>query len=383
VPEIVIDARAVVAHRSGIGNYVEALIDHMVPLAPDVTFSLLCAPELRRPLAQGAPNVRRLTFPGETKSVKTVFSMGRAHPCAEAALYHSPADLIPLGLKAPYVVTIHDLMWVEARELASRFLPVRVANGIWYTWNIGRAVRGARRIISISQATADAIARIYPDVAHKVRVVRHGVDHERFDPKRVGPRSLIDDLVPPGCSYSMCVGQGSPYKNHARMLRAFVKAMQGRKEDHKLVLVRRFSRVDSEMSELLADPEVMRYVVPVTHVSDEQLLALYGHATMLLFASLYEGFGMPALEAMNLGLPVLGSSTPAVAEVVGDAALKPDPRDEDAIAAAISRLQGDAALRSTLREAGMARAKDFTWERAARETLAVYREAIELREAHA
>ncbi len=376
MPEIVIDARSVVAHRSGIGNYVEALVEHMVPAAPDLTFTIVSMPGLERTLAAGAPNVRRLTFPGETKSVKTVFSLGRAHPFADAALYHSPADLVPLGLRAPYVVTIHDLMWIEARALASGFLPVRLANGAWYTWNIGRAVRGSRRIIAISEATRDAIARIYPAAADKVRVVRHGVDHERFDRAHVGPRSLIDDIVPPGTSYSVCVGQGSPYKNHARMLRAFVKAMQGRSEPHKLVLVRRFSRVDAEMRALLSDPEVMRYVVPVSHVSDEKLLALYGHATMLLFASLYEGFGMPALEAMNLGLPVLGSSTPAVAEVVGEAALKPDPRDEDAIAAAMKQLVDDAALRERLRELGMQRAKQFTWERAAKETLAVYREAL-------
>lgn len=376
VPEVVIDTRAVVAHRSGIGNYVEALVEHMVPLAPDLDFLLVTTPGLPRELAGGAPNVKRLPFSGETKSVKTVFSLGRAHPFEEAALYHSPADLIPLGLRAPYVVTIHDLMWIEARELAARFLPVRVANGAWYTWNIGRAVRGARRIISISEATADAIRRVYPAEADKVRVVRHGVDRERFDRRKVGPRSLIDDIVPPGVAYSMCVGQGSPYKNHARMLRAFVRAVQGRKEPHKLVLVRRFARVDSEMKQLLSNPEVMRHVVPVEHVSDERLLALYGHATMLLFASLYEGFGMPALEAMNLGLPVLGSSAAAVAEVVGDAALTPDPRDEDAIARDIARLFDDAALRESLRERGLERARQFTWERAARDTLAVYREAM-------
>ncbi len=375
--QIVLDARSVVKHKSGIGNYVEALVRHMVPLAPELEFLLLRTPESKRPLAPDAPNVQELSFPGETKSVKTVFSLGRAHPFADAGLYHSPADLVPLGLRAPFVVTIHDLMWIEARRLASAFIPVRAANGAWYTWNIGRSIRGARRIISISEATRTAIGRIFPEHVHKVRVVRHGVDHERFDPARVGPRKVVDDLVPPDCTYSLCVGQGSPYKNHARIVRAFVRAQEGvQRQHHKLVLVRRFSRVDAEMQRLLSDDEVRKHVIVVPHVTDEQLLALYGHARMLLFCSLYEGFGMPALEAMSLGLPVVASSAEAVAEVTGDAALRPDPKDEVAIAAAIRQLSSDDALRARLRDAGLARAREFTWANAAEQTLAVYREAL-------
>ncbi len=376
-PSIVIDARSVVAHRSGIGNYVEALVHHLVPAAPELDFLLLRAPG-SPPLVEGHSNVRELAFPGETKSVKTVFSLGRAHPCADAALYHSPADLVPLGLAAPFVVTIHDLMWIEARRLASAFLPVRWANGAWYTWNIGRAVRGARRVVAISEATRRAIERVYPEHAHKVRVVHHGVDRARFDPARARERAFIDDLVPPRTSYSLCVGQGSPYKNHPRILRAFVRAV-GNREDHKLVLVRRFSRVDDEMNRLLQQPEVRRVVIVLSHVTDAQLITLYRHARMLLFASLYEGFGMPALEAMSVGLPVVGSSAEAVREVTGDAALHPDPKDEEAIAQAIRDLDGRADLREHIMQAGLRRVAEFSWQRCAEQTLGVYREALAAR----
>lgn len=372
--QLVIDARSVVAHRSGIGNYVEALVRHLVPSAPDLRFLLLRGPGLP-PLSED-PRVEELVFPGETKSVKTVFSLGRAHSFESAALYHSPADLIPLGLRSPWVVTIHDLMWIEARRLAAAFLPVRLANGAWYTWNIGRSIRGARRIISISEATKHAIERVYPEHAHKVRVVHHGVDRERFDLQRARERSFIDDIVPPGCSYSLCVGQGSPYKNHPRIVRAFVRAV-GERSDHKLVLVRRFSRVDGEMNRLLERPEVKRVVVEVPHVSDEKLITLYRHARMLLFASLYEGFGMPALEAMSVGLPVVASSAEAVLEVTADAALHPDPTDEESIAQAIRALDEDADLRHRMVEAGFRRAAEFSWQRCAEETLAVYREAMD------
>lgn len=372
---IVIDARSVVARQSGIGNYVDALVRHMVPLATDMSFVILRHPDVSRPIVAGE-RVEELAFRGETKSVDTVFRLGRAHPFADCDLYHSPADLVPLGIRCPWVVTIHDLMWIEARRLASAFLPVRVANGIWYTLNIRRSVAGARRVIAISQATADAIGRVFPSAAAKTSVIHHGLDHERYSAERAGPRSVLDSIVPPDVRYSLVVGQGSPYKNHVGMLRAFVEAMRDRPR-HKLVLVRRFSRVDREMNRLMARPEVRDKVISVPFVPADILLALYRHARMLLFASLYEGFGLPALEAMSLGTPVLASTAPAVREVTGDGALHAIPDDHRDLVDKMRRLDDDEELRRQLVEAGKRRALEFSWERAARCTLEVYRAAMQ------
>jgi glycosyltransferase involved in cell wall biosynthesis len=372
---VVIDARSVVARQSGIGNYVDALVRHMVPLATDMRFVILRHPDATAPIVR-SERVEELHFRGETKSVDTVFRLGRAHSFAGCDLYHSPADLVPLGIRCPWVVTIHDLMWLEARKLASAFLPVRVANGIWYTLNIRRSVAGARRVIAISQATADAIQRVFPAAASKTTVVHHGLDHERYAPGNAGPRSVLDSIVPPGVRYSLIVGQGSPYKNHVGMVRAFVEAMRDR-PDHKLVLVRRFSRIDRGMNQLMARPEVQGKVISVPFVPADILLALYRHARMLLFASHYEGFGLPALEAMSLGTPVLASTAAAVREVTGSGALHAIPDDHRDLVDKITRLDDDEELRQQLIDAGQRRAADFSWERAARATLDVYRAAIE------
>jgi glycosyltransferase involved in cell wall biosynthesis len=374
VPRIVIDARSVSDKKSGIGNTTEALIRHLVPLAEDMDFTLLRHPSAKRPLIEH-PRVRELVHRGETKSVHTVLGRGLARRLGACDLYHSPADIVPIGLSCPYVVTLHDLMWVEAPELASAFLPVRVVNGLWYRANFARSARGAERIIAISRATADAIQRVYPRQATKVRVVHHGIEPERYSRDKAGPRSLLDEILPSGARFSLVVGQGSPYKNQPAMIRAFAQAM-GNRTDHKLVLVRRFSRVDREMKELLRRPDVARVVVPVSHVTDEILFALYRHARMLLFVSRYEGFGLPALEAMAFGLPVLGSTSPAVLEVTGDAALHADPESERDIVDKIRRLDEDEPLRQRLIAAGTARVREFTWERAARQTLDVYREVL-------
>jgi len=373
VLRIVIDARSISSRKSGIGNALEALLRHMVPLADDMRFLLLKNPQRREPLVEHE-RVEELCFPGETKTLTTIFALGLAHRFGNFDLFHSPADLVPIGLGCPWVVTIHDLMWVEAPELASAFWPVRLVNGAWYRANFAHAVCGARRVVAISQATADAIARLYPRHSSKVRVVRHGFDANRYAAERAGERSLLDPWVHPGTTFSLIVGQGSPYKNHPAMVRAFVEAM-GSRTDHKLILVRRFSRVDGEMRALLARPEVQRLVVTIPRVSDEVLLTLYRGARMLLFASRYEGFGLPALEAMGFGLPVLASTAPAVLEVTGDAALHADPTNHADLVAKIRRLDSDEALRSRLIEAGRLRIGRFSWDEAARATLAVYREA--------
>jgi glycosyltransferase involved in cell wall biosynthesis len=374
VPRIVIDARSVVANKSGIGNYTEALIRALVPLAEDLRFLLLRHPHAAGPIVE-SDRVDELVFPGETKSPQTVFALGLRHRFSDCDLYHSPGDIVPLRLGCPWVVTLHDLMWIEAPRLASAFAPVRLANALWYRANFGYALSGARRVIAISQATADAISRVYPGHASKTRVVRHGIDHARYSPERAGARGLLGKWLDPGDRFSLIVGQGSPYKNHPSMLRAFLEATRD-DPAHKLVLVRRFSRVDREMNRLLARPEVARKVRAVPFVEDHELLTLYRHAHMLLFASHYEGFGLPALEAMCLGTPVLGSTAAAVREITGGGALHADPGSHSDLVDKIRALDHDQALRAQLIQAGHRRAQEFSWERCARETLAVYREAL-------
>jgi glycosyltransferase involved in cell wall biosynthesis len=373
VLRIVIDARSVVAKKSGVGNYVAALVRHMVPRAPDVEFLLLRHPDAAPLLAH--ERVRELCYAGETKSLATVFRLGRRHSFRDFQLYHSPADLVPLGLECPYVVTLHDLMWIEAPRLASAFLPVRVANAAWYRWNIGRAVEGAAHVISISEATRSAIERVYPEALPKLTVIHHGLDHAHYAAAQAAPRTALEPWLPAGDEYSLIVGQGSPYKNHAGMLRAFVEATRDRPK-HKLVLIRRFSRVDFEMQALLRRPEVSAKLIAIPFVDDDLLLSFYRHARMLLFASHYEGFGLPALEAMALGTPVLASTAPAVLEVTGDAALHAEPADHADLVAKIRQLDRDQALRAALIAAGTAHVRKFSWDRAADRTLDVYRKAI-------
>lgn len=369
------DARTVVPKTSGIGNYAATLLRHMVLEADDISFTVLRHRGGHEPIVRH-DRVREVELiPGETKSVATLFRSGAVRELRGHDLYHSPADMVPPRLPCPFVVTMHDMMWVEAPRLASGFLPVRVGMHWWYRAHFAHAIRGAARVIAISQATAEAIARNYPAHAHKVRVIHHGLDGERFSRERVPPRGVLDGWVPCDAPFALAVGQGSPYKNHGNIVRAFLDATWDR-PSYKLVLVRRFARVDTAMRRLLARPEVRRKVVVHSFVPDEVLLALYGHAEMLLFVSHYEGCGMPAMEAMALGTPVVGSRAPAILEMTGDAAVHAESTDVRDIGRKIRAVMTDEALRRRLSEKGQSQARRFSWQACARATLDVYREAL-------
>jgi glycosyltransferase involved in cell wall biosynthesis len=370
---IIIDARTVTAKKSGIGNYAEALIRHLVPLATDLRFTLIRQPGDTVPVVDD-PRVTQLYLPGETKSAST-FWIGRVHPFEDADLYHSPADIVPWGVRCPWVSTIHDMMWLETPHLCAAHRPTRLVLGAWYRAEYTHAIEGAQRIITISHASADAIGRVYPAQAHKVRVVHHGLDHARYDLSHAGPRGSLNHLVPEGVRYALIVGQGSPYKNHPGMLRAFIEASKSDSQ-LKIVLVRRFSRTDREMNDLLAKPGVAERVITVPFVKDAELLALYRHAEALLMASHAEGFGMPALEAMSMEVPLLVSTHPALAEVTGGVAISARSDDQADLVRGMKEVLFDRDRREASVAAGKQRARDFSWQVCAEKTLAVYREAL-------
>jgi glycosyltransferase involved in cell wall biosynthesis len=382
--EVAFDARYLrttatdVLPQGGIGRYSLHLLRNLVALDEDLRLTLLVPAGNRRPILEGKAGgrVREVPVAAPAHGLRSLLGLARRVDLSPFDLYHGPFNVLPVGLPCPAVATVHDVMWLSDPALCMRHHLNRRASAAYFRFGIGHALRNARRILTVSDASRAEIERVAPRTRGRVRVTPNGVA-TGFGP--LAPERALAataDLVPAGVPFVLTVGQGSPYKNQHRAVLAFLRAFRTR-PDVRLVLVRRFHRRgDDAMRRLLATPAARARVVQVPSTSDEQLHGLYSRARIFLFPSLAEGFGLPLLEALACGVPAVTSNAPALAEVAGDAALQVDPRDVEALAEALARLDSDDPLRRRLARRGRQRAAAFTWRGCAERTLGAYREVL-------
>jgi glycosyltransferase involved in cell wall biosynthesis len=230
--------------------------------------------------------------------------------------------------------------------------------------------------VTVSHATQRAIIEYAPWHAAKLCVTYDGLDPTRIYPldKDVAFRALAH-LIPPGTPFVLTVGQGATYKNHLNAVRGFMAAFAAR-QDYRMILVRRVVGQDKALAALLRTPRVQERVLTLPYVTPAVLNALYNAARIVLHPSYYEGFGLPLLEAMAVGTPIVTSNISAMPEVAGPAALLVNPADSQAIAEALQRLEDDEALRERRIAEGSKRLQLFSWSQCAQATLDVYRTLV-------
>ena len=271
-------------------------------------------------------------------------AIGRVRP----DLFHAPHYVVPFFPPSATVVTIHDLMHLSRPEHAS--LPKRA----YAAWMVGRAVRLSSRIITVSDAVRGDVARVHPAAAAKLVVIPNGV----------GPEFRGAQPASGGAPYLLFLGNDKPHKNLDGLVAAYAIL---RPEHPGLRLL------------LAGVPRGRREgpgVEALGWVPDAELPSLVAGAEALVLASFDEGFGLPVLEAQAAGTPVACSDLPALREAAGGEAVFFDPHAPESIVRAVDGLLGDEAARARLRDAGLARAAAFTWDRAAERTSAVYREVL-------
>ena len=293
---------------------------------------------------------------------------------------HTQYNIPLLGAPCPVVTTVHDISFRVHPDL---FLPKDrwILNTL-----VPRSMKKAARVIAVSESTRRDILRHYPQVPKDtVRVVLEAAD-ARFRPPAGGQETAramankglrLDDRP-----YLLAVGVLQPRKNLALLLDAFALLKLGLKINgeplpHRLVIAGKRGWLDDTDAQLAALPEeVTRDIVLAGYVADDELPALYGGADALCYPSRYEGFGLPPLEAMACGCPVLCSRSSSLPEVVGDAGILLSSDDSDAWARALGKLLSAPPILARWRERGPAQAALFSWEKAARETLEVYEECV-------
>lgn len=278
------------------------------------------------------------------------------------ALLFSPGNTGPLGIRHQ-IVMIHDAAPLEHPEWFGR------AFGMWYGMLIPRLARRVRLVLTNSEFSRERIAACTGIPKEKVVAIPLGVD-PRF---KILPRPSIDEALRKlGLSgpYLLAVGALSSRKNLKRLFEAWVK-LADKTRDVRLAVA---GDIGSKFSDLSGCGPLPAGVVHLGRVADDQLPALYNGAFGFVYPSLYEGFGLPPLEAMSCGTPVIASNTTAVPETVGDAALLVNPYDTASIADGILRLLDDADLRQSLSEQGLRHARQFTWDRTAQATWHILQE---------
>ncbi len=286
-----------------------------------------------------------------------------------ADVLHSTHHTLPLRpMRAKRVVTIHDVTFFRIPE---RYPPAR---RLYMRAMTRLAARVADAIIVPSQAVRHDVIRVLRVDPAKVRVV-YEAPAARYGPMDRAAAEAVAARYAGGGPFVLSVGSLEPGKNRGRLIRA-LHELRGRGIDVPLLVVgQKAWRYDDDFA-LVRDLDMKDRVTFAGYVPDGDLPALYNAATAFAFPSLYEGFGLPVIEAMACGAPVVTSSVSATAEVAGDAAVLVDPQSVVSIRDGLERVLTDAALREGLRTAGRERAAAFTWRRAAEETHAVYRAVV-------
>jgi alpha-1,3-rhamnosyl/mannosyltransferase len=271
----------------------------------------------------------------------------------------------PIPAPHPLVVTIHDLTPL----IVPGVMPSAVRRAAYRRWN-ARAAKVADAVIAISHATRSDVERLFPRSVGKVHVVLEAAD----DLAATAPGALPAELVGREAPFLLSMGNTKPNKDLPTLLRAFATVREAH-PDLRLLLVG--SEAPGFVASVLGETPAARAVAFTGHVDDPTLRALYAGAAAFVFPSVYEGFGLPPLEAMMSGAAVVCSDAASLPEVVGDAALLFRAGDASACAAAVLRALDEPGLRARLVAAGAERSRLFSWDRTAAETVRVYRALLE------
>ena len=370
-PTVAVDLRALVPEATGIGVYTRSLLDVLAaPGRPGGGYRYLGLAQrpVRGAEALAAAGVALETQPAPLGVLWQQTRLPQRLAAGDVDLFWSPLATLPWRCPVPAVVTVPDLTAILFPE----------AHTAKVRWSIlpflGRSLATARRVVAISRATAADIAFQFPEARDKVRVVPNGLD-PRFRPGTADSIAATRAELGAPDGYLLAVGTLEPRKNLPTLLTAWEALADADPATPPLVLAGGAGWETRSFRRRLAALEA-RGLRHLGRVDDERLLALYQAATVFAYPSLYEGFGLPVLEAMACGVPVVTSDVSSLPEVAGDAALLVDPRDAKSLAAALHRLLGDPGLRSDLAARGIARAGQFSWQKTAAGMEEVFREAL-------
>jgi glycosyltransferase involved in cell wall biosynthesis len=366
-----IDARKL--HDFGIGTYIRNLLRHLARMDDRTEYVVVCRPEDREALATLGANFRTVPEAAGNYTMAEQFKIPLVLQREGVTLFHAPHYVLPPLIRCRSVVTIHDCIHL----MFPQYLPNRFAFD-YARASIRLAARRATRVLTVSESSKRDILKYVDAHPDKIDVIYNSYD-ERFaidpaeeDVVRVRERFQLQD------EFVLYAGNVKPHKNLERLIEAF-HIVRKRGLDHlKLVLIGDEISKYTALRRAVHRHQLHKYVRFLGYLPEETLAVMYRLAGVFVFPSLYEGFGLPPLEAMASGTPVVTSNVSSLPEVAGDAAVLVDPYDPAAIADGIYRVLTDEQLRKDLRYRGVARAGMFSWEQSVRRVRKIYEQVATL-----
>jgi glycosyltransferase involved in cell wall biosynthesis len=359
---IVIDARML--GFTGIGTYLNSLLHNLAALKNEFQFDVICR---ERGLLNGLPPEKFKFIAGKSAIYSATEHWEISRLARGADLLHCPHYNVPLLYRGSLVVTIHDLTHL--------LYPLNRAAYLYARFALGAAARKARTIITDSQFSKGCIQEQLGVPAQKVRVIYLGLPEGGAKPASSQAPDRVASLGIKG-PYVLFVGLLKPHKNVEGLIRAYAQLPGGLGERYQLVIAGKKDRSYAGLELLARELSLQGRVIFTGYVCDSQLESLYAGASLFVLPSFNEGFGLPVLEAIAHGVPVVASNRASLPEVAGSAGLLVDPGDHAALSAAMGQVLTDEALRERLVDLGRERLKLFSAREAARQHLEVYREAI-------
>ncbi len=370
--KIGVDAR-VIKKYPGLGRYCINILKGLSDIDIDneyIVFTLI--PE-KLDFLHAHKNFRIVQADYPVLSYKTLYAFSRFINNYKPDTFLSTFQVAPLNVSCPMVMVLHDMMDLMYRDAFTHHnFIIRTGLNWFFKYTIPRSVNKASAIITVSESTKRDLLDYFGMNEKKVTAILEGVE-ENFKP--VTDREVllkVKDRYKLPDRFVLYLGSIKPYKNLHGVLEAFSKLSEiGLHDDIKLIIggLKHFSldKFNAKIEKLNIRDKVQR----IGFIKEEDLPAVYSLAEVFLFPSIWEGFGLPALEAMACGVPVVTSNTSSLPEVVGDAGIKVDPHNIAEIAYNLNKLLQDPELRRGLSEKGIERARTFSWKKAAEETLEV------------
>ncbi|WNM56869.1 glycosyltransferase family 4 protein [Candidatus Nitrospira allomarina] len=358
------DAGPMRSAYSGIGQYVRCLFPAMFSFSQDIEWEAYAS-------LGGSSQPLPLQFPSHVsvKCSKSSWGFGRMeNDQPPLDIFHGTNFKAPDYGQRHTILTIHDVWLARHPEYSKKLLGQALSS-----WKLGLRARQVSRVVAVSKFSSREIQEVLHLPSDRITVIHHGPSPAMF-PDRDDQKfqEVRTRLHIPARPFVLFVGGAEPRKNHTAVFKAFARSPR-LASSFSLVAIGEVESRGANLMVTARDLGIGDYVCCPGYVSSEDLRLLYSHAEVFVFPSLYEGFGIPLLDAMACGAPIITGTGSALPEVAGDAALYVDPQDPEQLGMEIERLVSDRELQTQLRNKGFERVKHFTWERAAQETLNLYR----------